>query len=242
MSDIYSEIITVKTTDTDLYDNLRPAALLQYFQDMGTAHAGSLNMSRDYLVEKYHASWILVRVWLKLTRPIHSGDEIRIDTWHRGASGMIFYRDFDIYLGEEHVGEGVSSWVVADIENRKMLRPAMIDTIAEARVSQRAKERQLKLIKEPKGKEKVYERMVRYADLDINGHMNNTKYADVIMDAFTPEELAGRYPGELQLNYSQECLYGEIVDVSRKYDGETWYVDGCCGDGKRRFEATLRLV
>lgn len=241
MQEIYTRNIQVQTTDTDLYDNIRPGAVLQYFQDLGTAHSVILNMGRDYLVEKYHASWILVRVWYRLSRPIHSGEVMRVDTWHRGASGIIFNRDFDIFVGDEHVGEGVSAWVVADVEDRKMLRPSGIDTIAEAKVPDRAKTRQLKLIREPGEKEMIYARTVRYSDLDVNGHMNNTKYADVLMDAFSPEELEGRFISELQLNYSQECKIGETMSVFRQMTETGCYVDGCDDEGKRRFEATVQL-
>ena len=242
MQEIYSRTIQVQTTDTDLYDNIRPNALLQYFQDLGTAHAVILNIGRDYLVEKYHACWILARVWYRLNRPIHAGEIMRMDTWHRGASGIIFNRDFDIFIGDEHVGEGISAWVVADIENRKMLRPSSIDTIAEAKVPDRAKSRQLKLIKEPKEKELVYERTIRYSDLDVNGHMNNTKYADVLLDVLSPEEMAGKFISEMQLNYSQECKLGETMTVSRIFDGNSCYIDGCCEDKKRRFEATVQFM
>lgn len=241
MQEIYSRNIQVQTTDTDLYDNLRPGALLQYFQDLGTAHAVILNIGRDYLVEKYHACWILARVWYRLSRPIHAGEIMRVDTWHRGASGIIFNRDFDIFVGDEHVGEGVSAWVVADIEDRKMLRPSSIDTIAGAKVSDRAKDRQLKLIREPKEKVQSYQRTVRYSDLDVNGHMNNTKYADVLMDVFAPEELEGKFISQMQLNYSQECRIGETLDISRLMNEDSCYIDGCCGDGKRRFEAMVHF-
>lgn len=241
MKEIHSKSIQVQTTDTDLYDNIRPAALLQYFQDMGTEHAMILNIGRDYLVEKYHACWILARVWYRLTRPIHAGEIMRMDTWYRGDGGIIFYRDFDIYIGDELVGEGVSAWVVADLDNRKMLRPSSIDTIAAADASDRAKTRQLKLIREPKEKETVYERRVRYSDLDVNGHMNNTKYADVMMDVFTPEQLRGRFVSEMQLNYSQECRLGETMTISRVLGEDGCYIDGCCEDGKRRFEASVQF-
>lgn len=241
MSDIYTEIITVETTHTDLYDNLRPNALLQFFQQLGTNHSVILNIGRDYLVEKYHACWILARVWYRLSRPIHAGEVLKIDTWHRGDSGIIFYRDFDLFVGDEHVGEGVSSWVVADIESRKMLRPSAIDTIAGAKAPDRVKALQLKMIRDPKDKTPVYDRTVRYSDLDVNGHMNNTKYADLLLDALTPEELEGRFISELQLNYSRECKIGETLNVSRKMDESGCYIDGCCGDSERRFEARLQF-
>ena len=57
----------------------------------------------------------------------------------------------------------------------------------------------LRLIRTPQGRQAVYTKTVRYSDLDVNGHMNNTRYADVALDALTPAELAGRFIGEMQI-------------------------------------------
>lgn len=241
MHSIYTKTIVVQSTDTDLYGNLRPCALLQYFQSLGIDHANLLGMSRESLVETHHASWILARVWFRLYRPIHAEEALRIDTWHREITGVTFYRDYDLYIGEEHVGEGVSAWVIADIATRKMLFPETIESVASSKPPQRVFSLQLRPIRNRKDKAPVYERTVRYSDLDVNGHMNNTKYADVLLDAFTPEELRGRFIGEMQLNYSQECLSGDTMVISRADAPDSCYIDGCSPDGTRRFEATVQF-
>lgn len=232
---------TITSTEVDAYGNCRPAALLQFFQDLATDHADRLNMGRDYLTREYHAVWMLARVWYRLDRPLHMGETVTIRTWHRGAGGLIVYRDFDLTVDGKPVGEAVSAWIVADIESRKMLRPTGVEHIASAPVPETVKDRQLKLIRTPKEREYRYTKTVRYSDLDINGHMNNTKYADVLIDALTPEELRGRFIAEMQLNYSQECLPGESMDICRQLEEDRCYIDGCGGDGARRFEAILQF-
>lgn len=232
---------TITSTEVDAYGNCRPAALLQFFQDLATDHADRLDMGRDYLTREYHAVWMLARVWYRLDRPLHMGETVTIRTWHRGAGGLIVYRDFDLTVDGKPVGEAVSAWIVADIESRKMLRPTGVEHIASAPVPETVKDRQLKLIRTPKEREYRYTKTVRYSDLDINGHMNNTKYADVLIDALTPEELRGRFIAEMQLNYSQECLPGESMDICRQLEEDRCYIDGCGGDGARRFEAILQF-
>ncbi len=71
--------------------------------------------------------------------------------------------------------------------------------------------------------------------------MNNTKYADVMLDALDVEELRGKYISELQLNYSMECKAGEVMDISRKMGQDACYIDGCSPDGTRRFESALHF-
>lgn len=241
MNEVYSKTVEIGTAAVDLSDNIRPSSLLQLLQEMGTDHAALQHMDRDYLVENYHACWILARVWYQVKRPLHAGELLTIRTWHRGAGSLIVYRDYDLFVGEEPVGEAVAAWVVADIDDRRMLRPSAIENIAVSRAPATVKERQLRLIRCPKEKKHVYDRTVRYSDLDINGHMNNTKYGDVLMDALSPQELEGRFISQLQLNYSQECRYGETMEVDRVLEENSCYIDGCSDDGKRRFEATLQF-
>lgn len=241
MYETYKKIFPITSTDVDVYENCRPAALLGFFQDLATEHAALINIDRDYLMSEYHAIWMLVRVWYRLSRPLHMGENVTIQTCHRGAGGLIIYRDFDLYVGGEFVGEAVSAWVIANMDSRKMLRPGSVQNMAAAPVPDVVKDKQLKLIRTPKERKFVYTKTVRYSDLDINGHMNNTKYADVMLDALTVDELRGRFISEMQLNYSLECCAGEAVDICRVMGEDSCYIDGCSEDGARRFETVLQF-
>ena len=78
MNEIYTRTMEIGSSSVDLYDNIRPAAMLQMLQELGTDHAAVLHMDRDYLVEEYHACWILARVWYRVTRPLHAGEQLTI--------------------------------------------------------------------------------------------------------------------------------------------------------------------
>lgn len=241
MYEYYDRTFAITSTEVDVYGNCCPSAFLRFFQDLATEHAELIGSERDYLIREYHAIWMLVRVWYQIRRPLKMGEELTIRTWQRGAGGLIVYRDFDLYVGEEYVGEAVSAWVVADAVSRKMLRPASIQAIAAAPVPKTVKNKQLKLIRTPQNRKEIYTKTVRYSDLDVNGHMNNTRYADVMIDALSVEELKGRYIASLQLNYSMECKAGETMTISRDMGEDACYIDGCSEDGTRRFEAILQF-
>ena len=76
-------------------------------------------VSREMLVERYGAFWMLARSWFHLNRPLRWEDEITIRTWHRGGKRAMMYRDYDIYVGDELVGESVSAWVLASLKDHK---------------------------------------------------------------------------------------------------------------------------
>ena len=239
MHEYYERNFTVRSSDADARGLCRPSALLCFLQDMATEHAAILDIERDYLVKEYHAAWLLVRSWFRLDRPLRQDETVTIRTWHRGAGGLIIYRDFDLTVDGVPVGEAVTAWVVADLTTRKMLRPKSIEHIALSPVPETVKDRQLRLIRTPQGRQAVYTKTVRYSDLDVNGHMNNTRYADVALDALSPAELEGRFIGEMQINYSLECRLGDRLLVSRYLEENTCYIDGCGEDDTRRFEAMV---
>lgn len=241
MQEYLERTFSITSSEVDIYGNCRPAAFLSFFQDLATEHSEIFHTDWHNLFREYHAIWMLVRVWYQIRRPLNMGEELTIRTWQRGTGGLIVYRDFDLYVGEEQVGEAVSAWVVADAETRKMLRPGSLERLAAAPVPEQVKEKQLKLIRTPKNRKLVYTRTVRYSDLDQNGHMNNTKYADVLMDALSVADMKGRFVSAMQLNYSMECLAGETMNVSRELGENACYIDGCSEDGTRRFEAILQF-
>lgn len=241
MNETYTRTFPLTAAEVDVFGNCRPAALLTMFQDMATEHGAIMQVHREYLMDNYNAIWMLVRLWYRLQRPLKMGEELTVVTYHRGPGGMTVYRDFDLFVGEECVGEGVSAWVVADVDSRKMLRTGSVENIANSPVPAQVKDKTLRGIRSPENRQVVYTKAVRYSDLDVNGHMNNTKYADVLLDAFTLEELSGNFVSEMQLNFSRECLFGEAIEVGRGPSGESVYVDGCGEDGERRFEALVHF-
>lgn len=55
-----------------------------------------------------------------------------------------------------------------------------------------------------------------YTDVDLNGHVNNAKYADYIVNAIDPGQ-AGRLTS-FQIDYRHEVLRGEPLDVFTHFD------------------------
>ena len=58
-------------------------------------------------------------VW---TAPCGGRRRLTVRTWHRGGKTALMYRDFDLLAGGVPVGEAVSAWVLAGVEDRKLLR------------------------------------------------------------------------------------------------------------------------
>ena len=76
---------------------------------------------------------------------------------------------------------------------------------------------------------------VRWSDIDRNGHMNNTHYADLMLD-FAP---IGRVPALVDLHFAGESRLGDTIAVS---SGDTDGVTTVVGDTDRGRTFAARIV
>ena len=81
---------------------------------------------------------------------------------------------------------------------------------------------------------------MRYSDTDINGHVNNIRYADFACDAVGMESLPeDKFLASVQIGYLAECRPGDLLTVEVGESREGRYVRGLDECGKSRFEAAL---
>ena len=121
MGQFFEYEMTVDSRDVDGWGRCRPSAVLGYLQEAATLAAEDGGFGREKTLE-YHAFWMLARIWFRLDRPLRWEEKVTVRTWHRGSKTALMYRDFDLLAGGVPVGEAVSAWVLAGVEDRKLLR------------------------------------------------------------------------------------------------------------------------
>lgn len=242
MSVWYEYETKIDTRDVDGRSRCRPSALLGYLQEAATLAAESRGFGRDVLMEHYGAFWMLARLWFRLDRPLRWGEELTIHTWHRGGKGASMYRDFDLYVDGVRIGQAVSVWVLVQVQDRKMLRLSQIRELENTGGGERNKDITLSRLRLPEGMELAERRMMHYSDTDINGHVNNTRYADFACDAIRADLLPDDvFVAGMQLGYHAECRPGESVDMFALRCEDGCFVHGVDENGKSRFDARLIL-
>ena len=238
----HTSVFKVGARDTDPFGLCRPSSVLDMLQEAATAAAIELHVSRDETIARYHAFWMLARMWYRLDSPIRWGDEITVKTWHRGGKGVSMYRDFDLYRGEEMVGEAVSLWVLADLDTHRLFHLSEADEFALTSGGALCKDKLLTKLHMPEDMSALANRALHYSDCDVNGHVNNVRYADFICDALNfCQTGAGKYLSELQLCYLKECRAGEQLSLSGAEREGRVYVRGDGLDGTTRFDAALTI-
>jgi len=240
MSKFFEYEFRLSGLDVDGRGRCKASALLNHLQNAAALAAEDGGFSRETLVERYGAFWMLARSWYRLSRPLVYGDMLTVRTWHRGSKGAIMYRDYDILANGQPEGESVSAWVLASLDSRKLMR---LGTIAEFQGTDGGalcKTMTLAKLRQPGDLREVERRPMRYSDTDLNGHVNNTRYADFACDAVEMERIPeDRFLAEMQIGYLAECRPGEALSIQAGGQGDSRFVRGVDADGKPRFESAL---
>ena len=243
MSLWYEMTLPIDSRDVDGKGVCKASALLGHLQEAATQAAEHGGFSREVITQEHGAFWMLTRVWYRLERPLRWEEELTIRTWHRGGRGASTYRDFDLFVNGQPVGEAVSTWVLADAATHKLARMGRITEFQGTDGGPLCKERTLSRVRLPETMEHADSRAMHYSDTDVNGHVNNVRYVDFLCDALHMERLgSSRFVSSLQVGYLAECMAGETIELYTGQAGGLWYVHGADQAGKSRFDGAVELA
>jgi len=229
----------VTTSDLDMWGHMRVPNILTLFQEVSGLHTAAFGISSPE-VAKAGASWIIANTWLRLSRPLREGDRLRVVTYQRPRKGVRFVRDYEILdCDGTLLGEGISDWILADLETHELLMPNAVRALIPEAASGGTKILKMPKLKAPEGLAPLGTHTFGYSETDINGHVNNTRYVDVVCDVLHFERRGGKFLRELLIGYRSECLAGEEVALEGTGGPEGGFVRGVA-DGKVRFETEVK--
>ncbi len=234
----------IDSRSVDHMGHCRPSAMLGFLQETATRACTELHISGPEMRGKYHGFWMVARIRYELTRPLAWNERINIRTWHRPTKGAAVHRDFSMTdAGGQAVGQATSTWVLADVETYKLIRLSQITEMEGKDGGTLCGTELLGKLRLPDEMQRGEERLLRYSETDINGHVNNTHYADYVCDALHFENLRqGQYISAVQLGYQAQCHCGETLTLYTAQCGNEYYVRGDGREGTPRFDASLTVL
>ena len=223
----------IRYTDVDFCDRLKLSSLLSLMEESACLSAQELGFGYDVLKPKNYG-FILVNWYIELKRTIAFGDELTIVTWPIKPNRLAVFRDFEFYIGDEKVGVATSRWCLVDLASFSMLPASSVFSSDMTFNDCRSTDFNSWRMPEISDGQKTYSKTVSYSDYDHYNHVNNTKYGDILLDAFTVDELKDAEIRTVQIKYVRQCKFGEVLDIvrSRCEDG-AWAIEGRVGNELR---------
>jgi medium-chain acyl-[acyl-carrier-protein] hydrolase len=162
------------------YGKLGLYGLLNLLQDIASDHATMLGFGFDDMV-RMKTFWVLTRQKVLMNRWPVLGEKVTIKTWVRLGEGALSHRDFSLFVGDEKVGECSTAWITLHSETR---RPVMVDrsgVLSQLTAFEKVSVDPEKISVMKEELQDVAKFSVRNSDIDLNMHVNNTKYAQWIL-------------------------------------------------------------
>ncbi len=193
--------------------NLRKQAglytVLNFIQDVGWQHSFQLGVQLPK-----DQGWVFTRQKISMRRWPKWNETVTIKTWLRKPDGAFVHRDYEVYVDQDKIGTCTSSFTVMDLNTRKLALqdwsqfPAFWqadDKVFVAKPEKIALQGDGKMISQ-------FE--VRNSDIDLNEHVNNTRYAQWILDSLPMEELKnGAHLDGYEVNFLAEMKLGNRIGI-----------------------------
>lgn len=228
----FRQDICIPCYQTNQNTFLRPAAFMDLAQEIAYWAAMELGFGYENL-HIHHTAWVLSRMHVHFVCPLKWHDTVPLYTWHKGADGLFYIRDFEMLAPDGAVAvQATSSWVVIDERSRRLVRPEDLKNLLdpERQVADAIAEPAPKIILPKEGEaEEAGCHTVSYSDLDLLGHTNNPRYVVWAMDCLPLEE-ASRPVKELYINFNKETRAGDTVQLLRLRTEQGWFVEGRVDD------------
>ncbi len=211
---IWTQTYDVNTIVLNHQKRLGLSGLLNLLQDAAWIHARHTGWGYEDLI-RLGTIWVLARQKLVMTDWPVWGDAVAIRTWGRLAPGAIALREYEIIVGDRKLGECTTSWLTLDWQTRrpKRLNHDLFDQECRADGFLNIEAQKIAL---RSGLEATATFQVRNSDLDVNGHVNNTRYAQWILDSIPLEAHAAYRLDEYEVNFLAETHVGDTVVIERE--------------------------
>lgn len=241
----YSENFRTKWHDTDSCHFLRPSAILMYMQETGNHQCRKYGMDLNDLYRNDGLGFLLSKIQARIYAPLFAYEDITVSTWCCESRGLSFLRCFEIKRGDETVAQALSTWALLDVKSSSLVKVSdfkrefpMDEMLDMSSLPPRVR------IPSSVELEMCGKRKIVYSDIDFNGHMNNTKYPDMVCD-FLPD-MKDRWVSAFSLSYLKEGTYGNTLDVYRAsvaadLGDEAYLVKTVRPDGATCLEAQINL-
>lgn len=229
----------LRACDFTRHDNLSPYAILDIFQDIAGKHSNSYGMTFENLM-KSNQIWVLLRVKYKVIKQPSLYTNVIAITYPKKKSLVDFDREFQLVDENGDVLiNGISKWVILNAMTRKIIPCKYIDFNAPIPEDSLFNDKFDRLKDFNVDYLNKYEYKVAFADIDHNGHVNNTKYAIMILNAINLNK--NQEIDEFEINYISEVKENSIVNIYYYYQDNNYYVKGVCLDSTC-FLASLKIV
>ncbi|MDF2157345.1 acyl-ACP thioesterase domain-containing protein [Algoriphagus sp. CAU 1675] len=229
----YHKKFQIGSFQVDPSGKLRIRSLADILQEIAWEHADSGDFGRKLL--ENNQMWVLSRFEFRIQKMPLWGKHVEVYTGGRGVDKLFAFREFLVQDEDgNELARAMSSWLLVHTQTKRILRPEQVlpEELFDPTLKPRWQPEKINLEGVLIAQDSI---KVRYSDLDLYNHVNNTSYIRWIEDMLGELGLDINY---LNINYLGECMLGDEVNLSLFEATNHFYFKGEVG-GKTMITAII---
>lgn len=232
---IYQKQFQVLSSEVDMHRRMRLSALFTHLQESAIAHTQALGAGREKTLDR-GLLWIVTQQTVAVNRLPAYDETLLLESWPGKTMHLYFPRYWRIL--DDRGGcliEASSLWALMDQNSRHLAFPEEYDIAIEDMSGERPSALPKRIKAQPAPA--LQEFTVPYSYVDLNGHMNNTRYFDLAADHLPPDLSMNRIR-EIRAEYTGEAALRETMTLHALSGADSWYFSGEA-DGRTVFRILL---
>ena len=220
---IYTEELRLRSKDVDLHRRLRTSRLFTLFQEAAIRHTEQLGMGREKTLDK-GILWVLTLQRCEIARMPEYDEDLVLKSWPGKTMHLLFPRYYSMETASgEPLLKASAIWCLVDHQTRRVVFPERYGVELPGVVTGEEIALPGALSRESCTRERLF--TVPYSYVDLNGHMNNTRYFDLAEDSI-PAAAAGMKLKLICTEYAGEARLGQEMRVGIAGGDRHWYLEG----------------
>lgn len=216
---IWEESYPIRFYEVGADKKLTVPNLCNFIQNSSADHINHLGVGLADL-QRDNNTWVLSRMLLHINALPSWSDLVKLQTWQVCRHKLFAVRDYQISGADgQPVANATSSWLVL---NRERRRPVCCKGYME-KMAPVAERRAISSFAE-KVKDLAEEAVqitspvqVSPSDIDMNGHVNNVKYLQWILENMSRAGVSSSHSMEIEVNYMGESFLGDSLLVKSSH-------------------------
>jgi acyl-ACP thioesterase len=223
---------SVNYGDVDRAEVMLLGRLFKLLQEVAIRHANQFDTGTRAMAMRGE-SWVLHRIAVDVERYPRFEERLRVETWSSGIKGFRGFREFRVYDGGgQAVARGSSVWVYVNLKTKAIVRvPAEVaEGFPKVEEGVWCPELAQRKFPSPSARAMNVPVTLRYGDFDVNAHVNNAAYLDLVQTALAASG-GPVCPRRIRMNFAKAIPAGtERVEVRVEQTGETVRIAIADGD------------
>jgi len=239
MENLHADYYDVTSYHADFTQQLTPVSLFCFLQESAWRHANSRGFGWTHLAER-NEFWVLAKMHVIINRMPNWTEKIRSETWGKSPELLTAFRDFEFFdKNDQSIIRATSSW---HILNKQTHRPTALSHFVNnfPIVNRHAiAEKPQKIQPPPSVSTKSAVHAIFSSDIDMNQHVNNTRYVQWAMDCIPFEYQTNYVLREINVNFLSQARFGENYFIE-SYQNEQHFIHFIVSEQENRKLAAVQ--